>query len=136
MYHVPAVIGTAAQLLALAILILNTNLRHESIDTNEELLTDSYDYIVVGSGSAGAIIANRLADDYRTRVLLLEAGGPTGVTNDIPAQASTSSHFSSRYDWNYTMEPQFVGRAFVNGVIPATRGFAIGGTSSINTMVI
>ena len=94
-----------------------------------------YDYIVVGSGSAGAIVAHRLAEDRRTRVLLLEAGGPTSLMNDIPAPATVSQQFWSNYDWNYTYVPQFVGRAYQYGRIHEPRGLAIGGSSTINTMV-
>ena len=132
----PNIIGTTAQLIAVAVLILRNAYRHESIETKEELLTAVYDYIVVGSGSSGAIVAARLADNGKTRVILLEAGGPSGLATDIPAQATTGQHFTSQYDWNYTMEQQFVGRAFENGRIPETKGFVIGGTGSINTMVL
>ena len=127
------IVGTTTQFLVISVFILKSFRRHMSIDTKQ--LSGVYDYIVVGSGSAGAIVAHRLAEDRRTRVLLLEAGGPSSMAIDIPGPASTSLHFNSQYDWNYTMEPQFVGRAFVNEVIPETRGFVIGGTSSINSMV-
>ena len=127
------VIGTTTQLLVVSILILKTFRRHELIDTNEDHLSSVYDYIVVGSGSAGSIVAHRLAEDGYTKVLLLEAGGPSGLPTDIPGH--TFLNFNTQYDWNYTMEPQLFGLAFKDQVMPENRGFGIGGSSSINTLV-
>ena len=130
------IVGTTTQLIVCAVLILRAYYKHEAIDTKESELNGVYDYIVVGSGSAGSVVANRLANNGKTRVILLEAGPPSGLSNDIPNAATTALHFNSMYDWNYTMDPQFVGRAFVDGVIPENRGFIIGGSGSTNTMVL
>jgi choline dehydrogenase len=93
---------------------------------------ESWDYIVVGAGSAGCIVARRLSDDPSVRVLLLEAGEapddfwirtPAGMAKVIGAE---------RFDWRYMTEPnpQLEGR-----LIPAPRGKALGGSSAINGMV-
>ena len=65
----------------------------------------SFDYVVVGAGSAGAALANRLSADPSTTVLLLEAGGPdTAQAIHIPA--AFSGLFKSDVDWNYETTPQ------------------------------
>src|SRR5579875_1118209 len=67
--------------------------------------TATYDYIIVGAGSAGCVLAARLSADSGARVLLLEAG-PADDADEIRAPAAVSRLFQSRYDWNYTTVPQ------------------------------
>jgi hypothetical protein len=63
-----------------------------------------YDFIVIGGGSAGAVIANRLTEEPRWRVLLLEAGGDETEISDVPALAAYLQ--LGRMDWKYKTEPQ------------------------------
>lgn len=91
----------------------------------------SQDYIVVGAGSAGAVVAARLAEDPNVRVLVLEAGGAdSGDLFDVPSL--WPQQFTTRYDWDYRSEPEpFLG----NRPTYLPRGKVLGGTSSMNAML-
>ena len=62
-----------------------------------------YDYVIVGAGSAGCALANRLSEDPSTSVLLLEAGGPDEA-QEIHIPAAFSSLFKTPIDWAYETE--------------------------------
>jgi choline dehydrogenase len=90
----------------------------------------TYDYIVVGAGSAGAVVANRLSADARNKVLLLEAGPASHPWSRIPigfARMITNP----AVNWLYAAEPEAntSGRA-----LPVPRGKMLGGSSAINGM--
>ena len=63
-----------------------------------------YDFIVIGGGSAGAVVSNRLSEIPDWNVLLLEAGGDETETSDVPALAAYLQ--LSELDWQYKTEPQ------------------------------
>ena len=90
-----------------------------------------YDYIVVGAGSAGCVLAGRLTEDAQTQVLLLEAGGPARA-REIAIPAAFSKLFKSSVDWNYATErePQLQNRSLY-----WPRGKVLGGSSAINAMI-
>lgn len=91
----------------------------------------TYDYIIVGAGSAGCVLANRLTEDGTTTVLLLEAGGPDDKF-ELHVPAASSTFFKSSYDWDFTTAPQ---AALGGRELYWPRGRVIGGSSSINSMM-
>ena len=94
---------------------------------------ERFDYIIVGAGSAGGVLANRLARDGKTRVLLLEAG-PGDSHWNIRMPGGLRAHYKrdSTTNWHFSTTPQkhLGGRA-----IYQPRGKVLGGSSSINGMV-
>jgi choline dehydrogenase len=95
-------------------------------------VTTTFDYIIVGAGSAGCVLAARLTEDPEVRVLLVEAG-PKDRSWRIDMPAAVGSLLSSdRFNWNYVSdpEPHLDGRRLTH-----PRGRVLGGSSSINGMV-
>lgn len=91
-----------------------------------------YDYVVVGAGSAGCVLANRLSADPNNKVLLIEAGGGNGALSlKMPAMMLTNVN-GTRHNWAFQSEPEpeLDGR-----VLKHDRGKTLGGSSSINGMV-
>ncbi|XP_072045354.1 glucose dehydrogenase [FAD, quinone]-like [Amphiura filiformis] len=94
-----------------------------------------YDYIVVGAGTAGCIVASRLTEDPRISVLLLEAG--SSDVNDFRVKNPTQilSCIGSEIDWKYKTVPQKNAlKGYKNNVCDWPRGKVLGGSSSINGM--
>jgi len=90
-----------------------------------------YDYVIVGAGSAGCVLANRLSEDPSVRVLLLEAGGKDRSPK-IKIPAAFPEQFHTKLDWNFQTEPE----PHVNGrSLYVPRGKALGGSSSMNAML-
>jgi choline dehydrogenase len=98
------------------------------------MVSTGYDFVIVGGGSAGCALANRLSADPSNRVLVLEAGRPDyrfDAFIHMPA-ALTFPIGSRYYDWRYESEPE----PFMNGRrIYHARGKVLGGSSSINGMI-
>src|ERR1700754_1924216 len=89
------------------------------------------DYIVVGTGSAGSVLANRLSADPAASVVVLEAG-PRDKNRFIRIPAGFSKLFRSEVDWDYLTEPQ---KQLDGREIYWPRGKMLGGSSSMNAMM-
>jgi choline dehydrogenase len=93
-----------------------------------------YDYVIIGGGSAGSCVANRLSEDPSVRVLVLEAGRSDSLWDVyIHMPAALSFPIGNRfYDWKYESEPE----RYMNGRrVYHARGKVLGGSSSINGMI-
>ena len=92
----------------------------------------SFDYIIVGAGSAGCILANRLSENGRHQILLIEAGGrDDSVWFKIPV-GYARSYYNPKVNWMYSTEPE---PELGNRRIYAPRGKVQGGSGSINAMI-
>ncbi|KAJ8985225.1 hypothetical protein NQ317_018254, partial [Molorchus minor] len=93
-----------------------------------------YDFIIVGSGSAGSVLANRLSENPKWKILLLEAGSRPNLFTDVPFAAPVFQ--LTPYNWGYTMEKQ---QGFCNameeGLCAWPRGRALGGSTVINYVI-
>jgi choline dehydrogenase-like flavoprotein len=90
-----------------------------------------HDYVIVGAGSAGCVLANRLSEDPSVRVLLIEAGGRDRHPN-IKIPAAFAKQFQTKLDWDLATEPE---PHCDNRSLYVPRGKGLGGSSSMNAML-
>ncbi len=91
----------SSQLLTVAIVALQRQLAHNRGIVDRTSWAPQYDYVVVGGGSAGCIVAGRLSENPNIRVLLLEAGGPSTVISDMLPMM-----WFFQTDWGFLTTPQ------------------------------
>ncbi|XP_065350184.1 glucose dehydrogenase [FAD, quinone]-like [Cloeon dipterum] len=98
------------------------------------IFKSNYDFVIVGGGSAGCVLANRLSENPEWQVLLLEAGGPEPTLSEIPALATALQY--TWYDWKY--HPEHTGDAclaYKGERCRWPRGKGLGGSSVLNAML-
>jgi len=92
----------------------------------------TYDYVIVGAGSAGCVVVRRLVDGNDATVLLLEAGGPGADVASLTNPPQWAENLGSRYDWAYHYEPC---PHIAHRSIALPLGKVLGGSGSINAMI-
>ena len=98
-------------------------------------MPETFNFVIVGGGSAGAVIASRLSEDPTFRVALIEAGGRPPEAAAIPVACGTMQ-LNPDVDWMYTADPGEKAGLGLNGRrVPVPRGKMLGGSSSINYMM-
>ncbi|KAK1771700.1 alcohol oxidase [Phialemonium atrogriseum] len=114
-----------------SLLSITTCLHLEPHNVDSQLLP-SYDYIIVGGGTSGLVVANRLTEDRNVTVLVLEAGELDTSDNIVTIPGLVGRDLSTIYDWNLTTTPQ----SFLdNETRPYNAGRVVGGSSILNGMV-
>ncbi|XP_046744790.1 glucose dehydrogenase [FAD, quinone]-like [Diprion similis] len=99
-----------------------------------EELPSQFDFIIIGAGSAGAVLANRLTENTNWTVLLLEAGGDERVISDVPGLMYNL--VNTDMDWKFKTEPSSTHcKGMVNNQCSWTIGKSLGGSSSLNYML-
>ncbi|VEN48812.1 unnamed protein product, partial [Callosobruchus maculatus] len=106
----------------------------DGVIRDTEVFQKEYDFIVVGAGSGGSVVANRLTENPKWSVLLVEAGEEENFFTDVPLIAALQS--VTAYNWNYHAQKLKTACLGLNyGRCSITRGKAIGGTSVLNFLI-
>jgi choline dehydrogenase-like flavoprotein len=99
--------------------------------TVKDFLSRKFDYVVVGGGTAGLVVATRLSENPNVSVGVLEGGGSAQGLEMVDIPGNYGLSIGTEYDWKFETAPQI---ALAGRVIPIPRGKALGGTSMLNFM--
>ncbi|XP_052710366.1 L-sorbose 1-dehydrogenase-like isoform X2 [Crassostrea angulata] len=130
-----AVLGTLLAAVWGILLYFYLNQQKLVSEENMIVLNETYDFIIVGAGSAGCVLANRLSEDLLSTVLILEAGGSEGENVFMHIPVALPELINSKQDWAFKTVPQkksSIGLKEQKSAWP--RGKVLGGSSSINHM--
>ncbi|XP_067015181.2 glucose dehydrogenase [FAD, quinone] [Anabrus simplex] len=95
---------------------------------------EEYDFIIVGAGTAGSVMANRLSENSQWKILLVESGGDPPLTSEVPSLAFNVQQ--TEVDWKYRTEPlDSACKGFIEGRCNWPRGRVLGGSSTMNAML-
>ncbi|XP_050560672.1 ecdysone oxidase isoform X6 [Spodoptera frugiperda] len=125
----PQLFAATLQYFAAAQCLLN----HQNIPDTPILNYQSFDFIIIGGGTAGSVLVKRLSEVKHWKILLIEAGGDPPVESHIPGLDNSLT--DDDFNWNYvSMNNGVIDQAIINGSINLSRGKMFGGSSSLNDM--
>ncbi|KAJ8728013.1 hypothetical protein PYW08_016398 [Mythimna loreyi] len=125
----PQLFAATVQYFAAAQCLLNQETLPESNVANFQ----SFDFIIIGGGTAGSVVARRLSEVKGWKILLVEAGGDPPVESNIPGFDNTIA--DSEFNWkSVSTNNQVIDQAIVNGSIKLSRGKMFGGSTNLNEM--
>ena len=104
--------------------------------TSNDQILEEYDFVVVGAGSAGAVVANRLSENKSWKVLLLEAGGTENILSEIPGVFFNL--VPTELNWGFKTQPnedKLTSTLMQDGRVIWPRGRVLGGSSAVNAML-
>ncbi|XP_054156386.1 glucose dehydrogenase [FAD, quinone]-like [Oppia nitens] len=131
--RLPPSVAYYALIPSVILLLIQQQHRHCNY-VDKHTLSDEYDYIVIGAGSGGSVMASRLSEDSHHSVLVLEAGLAENIVSDVPRLALLLQ--GTPIDWSFVTEPQSKSCFGLKGRQMAwPRGRVMGGSSVLNTMV-